>query len=355
MKLLPRYIAKTVLASIALVTLMLAGLQVFILFVNQLDDLGKADYGLAQAAVFVCLQMPYQVYMFFPMASLLGSLIGLGMMANYSELIVMRAAGMSIAQISIAVMKAAFLLIMLVTVLGETLVPRMAFYANDYKMSKVSSGQAMRTARGVWLRHNDSFISISNVLPDHSLEDVYQFQFDAEHRMKASRFIKKIIYQDDHWQAFEVDETLFLDKDQTKARHVKSMSWTVKVNPKLLGISGTEPDEMTLLQLHRYIQAQKSSGLGVLNYQLAYWQRLVQPLTTLVMMLLAIPFIFGPLRSSTMGSKFLAGAIVGFGFYIVNRFFGPVSMVYQLPAQVAALGPTFIFCLLGLYLMRRVK
>src|SRR6478735_8570381 len=93
---LERYIAKTVLASIGLVTLMLVGLQIFILFVNQLDDLGKVDYGLAQASVFVLLQMPYQVYLFFPMASLLGCLVGLGVLANHSELIVMRAVGLSI-------------------------------------------------------------------------------------------------------------------------------------------------------------------------------------------------------------------------------------------------------------------
>ncbi len=77
MKLLDNYIAKTILSAIALVTLMLAGLQVFILFVHELDEIGKANYGIWQSALFVLLQMPYQVYLFFPMASLLGSLVGL--------------------------------------------------------------------------------------------------------------------------------------------------------------------------------------------------------------------------------------------------------------------------------------
>ncbi|WP_040187389.1 LptF/LptG family permease, partial [Legionella pneumophila] len=76
-KILDRYIAKTVLSAIGLVTLMLVGLQIFILFVNQIDDLGRADYGIVQAGVFVLLQMPYQVYLFFPIASLLGCLVGL--------------------------------------------------------------------------------------------------------------------------------------------------------------------------------------------------------------------------------------------------------------------------------------
>ena len=72
------------------------------------------------------------------------------------------------------------------------------------------------------------------------------------------------------------------------------------------------------------------------------------------MMMIAIPFIFGPLRSSTMGSKLLAGAAVGFGFNILNRFFGPLSHVYQWPPFLAAIIPTCIFALLGVYLMRRM-
>ena len=94
---------------------------------------------------------------------------------------------------------------------------------------------------------------------------------------------------------------------------------------------------------------------SALNYQLAYWQRIIQPFTTVVMMILAIPFIFGPLRSSTMGSKLLAGATVGFGFHIINRFFGPFSQVLQWPPIIAALGPTLLFAGIGIFLMRRVR
>jgi lipopolysaccharide export system permease protein len=73
------------------------------------------------------------------------------------------------------------------------------------------------------------------------------------------------------------------------------------------------------------------------------------------MMILAIPFIFGPLRSSTMGSKLLAGATLGFSFHIINRIFGPVSQVFQLPVEIAAFGPTLLFAILGIYLMKRVR
>ena len=354
MKLLDRYIAKTVLASIALVTLMLAGLQLFMLFVSQLGDVGKADYGIVQASLFVLLQMPYQVYLFFPMASLLGCLIGLGILANHSELVVMRAAGMSIGQVTLAVLKAALLVIVVVTFLGEMVVPKLAYVANDQKMQALSGGQTLRTARGVWLRYQHDFIAVGTIFSSNQLKQVYQFRFDEHHRLRLARKIEEIDYINGEWQAHGIAETILLD-GQTQARHIDAMTWDVSLKPTILLVSNSAPDEMSLHELRRYLHEQKRSHQMSYNHQLTYFQRLIQPLTTVVMMVLAIPFIFGPLRSSTMGSKFMAGAALGFCFQLINRFFGPISQLFQWPPEIAAFGPTCIFALLGLYLMHRAK
>ncbi|MDX1837438.1 LPS export ABC transporter permease LptG [Legionella taurinensis] len=353
MILIERYIARTVLASIGLVTLMLAGLQVFILFVNQLDDLGRADFGLVNAAIFVFLQMPYQVYLFFPMASLMGCLIGLGMMANHRELIVMRAAGMSIGQITLAVLKVAFVIIVLVTLIGETVVPKLAYFANDLRTQALSGGQALRTAQGVWLRNQNDFITIGSI-EKNTLHSVFQFRFDEQHHLRFARRMERIEYQDGQWKAYGIAQTDIF-RTKTVASTAKAMVWDVSVKPKLLNLTSSEPDEMTLHELRQYLREQKQSHQTASNYQLAYWQRLIQPLTTVVMMVLAIPFIFGPLRSSTMGSKLLLGITVGFGFHILNRFFGPVSQVFQWPPVLAAIGPTILFALLGLFMMAKAK
>lgn len=354
MKIIDKYIASTVLSAIGLVTLLLAGLQIFILFVNQLDELGKLDYGIAQATVFVLLQMPYQVYLFFPMASLLGCLIGLGVMASNSELVVMRAAGVSIGQITKAVLKASVVVIIIITALGEFLTPVISHYANDYKAAALTGGQTLRTPKGIWLRYDNDFISIGSVLPDNVLRNVYQFRFDAQHNLKIARQISKVQLINNSWVAYDVKQTIF-EQNRTSASRVDSLQWDVPVKPQILNITGSNPDEMTLHELNQYLRAHKHNQLNVQNYKIAFLQRIIRPITTMVMMLLAIPFIFGPLRSSTMGSKLLVGATVGFGFHILNQFFGPVSLVFQWPPEVAALGPTFIFALIGFYLMRRVR
>lgn len=354
MTLLNRYIAKAVLQAIALITLILLGLQIFILFVRQLDELGRADYGIWQATQFVLLQAPYQVYLFFPLASLLGALTGLGVLANHRELLVMRASGMSIGQITLAVLQVALSLILVVTLFGETLMPKFSLYANDLKMQALSGGQALRTDQGIWLRDHNDFINIGRILANNSLEEVYQFHFKDNHHLGFARRIERIDNHPQGWLATGVHETAFF-ADHTVSKNYPSLPWEVNLKPNIIRVISNDPDEMTLKELQRYLRNQHQNHQSALSYQLAYWQRLVQPLTNVVMMILAIPFIFGPLRSSTMGSKLVAGATVGFGFHIMNRFFGSLGQVLQWPPLLSALLPTLLFALIGIYLMRRVR
>lgn len=352
MKRLEMYVAKTILASISMVVLILTGLQIFIVLVKQLGDLGKGSYGIVEVCWFVLGQLPYEVYLFFPMACLMGCLIGLGVMASHRELVVMRSAGLSIWQITLSVFKAAVLIIIVVTALGETIIPQLMRTANDNKLMALSDGQTLRTAKGVWLRVRNDFITVGEVVSNRELRRVYQFRFDASHHLKLSRRIGKIHYSDGIWKATHIQETV-INETHTQARKVLAMDWDVKVKPAIFNTGNNVSSEMTLHELWQFLRAKKAAHQQALGYELNYWQRIFQPLTTLVMMMIAIPFIFGPLRDSTMGSKLLVGAAVGFGFSILNRFFGPLSLVLQWPPVLCAIIPTILFSLLGIYLMRR--
>lgn len=348
------YIARTVLSSIALVILMLSGLQVFMLFVNQLGALGTGAYGFFAAAHYVLLETPYEVYLFFPMASLLGSLIGLGQMASSNELVVMRASGFSIGQITLAVIKLACILILFVTICGECFIPNMVHLANQQRQQAISGDHALHTDAGIWLRVHQDMILIGNLESEDLLHDVIQFHFNNNHELTTTRRIENIRFEKAHqlWHATGIHETS-LYKDHTSSQQRADMIWPVKLNPAVLGSHQNELDEIPLYVLHKNLHS--STEKPQPHEVLVYVQRLMQPITTLVMMLLAIPFIFGPLRSSTMGSKLLAGATVGFGFYIINRFVGSASQVYQWPPILAGVLPTCLFALLGLYMMRRAR
>lgn len=352
-KIIDRYIAKTILVAIAMVTLMLIGLQIFILFVGQIDNIGQGNFGIWQALIYVLMQTPYQVYLFFPVASLLGALIGLGSLASNSELIVMRAAGFSIGQIITAVLKSAMVLIVLVSVLGETVIPDLTAYSNSLKMLQKSGSNAIQTNQGMWIRNGENFINIGKVTPDKQLLDVIQYAFNAQHMLYLVRAIDVARFEHDHWNLTGVKES-WISGEKVVTKDKVSSQWNINLNPELLGVAQTQADEMNILELKQMVDARKQNKQDASDYRLALWQRLIQPFTTCVMMFLAIPFIFGPLREASMGSRLVSGAMVGFGFHMVNKFFGPVSLVFQLSPIVGACGPTLLFLLIAFLMMRRV-
>jgi len=354
MRLLQRHIGRTVLGSIALIVLLMMGIETFVLFIQEVGDIGRGNYGIFQAFIFVLLQVPYQIYLFFPMASLLGSLLGLGMLASHSELTVMRAAGMSIGQIVRAVFRAALILILVVTAVGEFVIPQTVHHAQNRKAFEISGGQAYRTSQGIWVREGRAYLHINAVLPDERVAGVTRYQFDNQNRLTDEAYAATGVYKDGAWQVKNVSETQ-IAPDHISARKIPMAIWNISLSPSLLVSATQGPEEMSAASLYHFM-GDRSNDITVTGpFALAFWKRLFQPIATCVMMLLAIPFIFGPLRSATMGSRFLAGASCGFGFYLLNQFFGPLSLVYQIPPILGAGCPILLFALAAMMLMRRVK
>jgi len=352
---LDRYIAKTVLSAVMLVTLMLIGFQIFLLFINELDDIGRGSYHIQDVFQVIALQLPGEVYLFFPVACLIGALMGLGSLANHSELVVMQASGLSIKRITWAVLKASVLVIIFVACLGELFAPTLLAEANAKRWRAISGGETMHTEKGVWFKHDNDFLVIEEVQGDSKLKNVTQFHFDDTHKLAFTRRIEQLDLNPESkaWQASNVKQTEFMDK-QLKTQYMEVMPWDIPLDTVALKTSQKEPDELTFLALRAYVKSPHPSGL-FFKYKLTYFQRMMQPFTTVVMMMLAIPFIFGPLRSSTMGAKLLLGIGTGFGFYLFTRFFGPLAQILHWPPEVAAMLPTLLFACVGLVWMGRVK
>lgn len=123
MKILDRYISRTIISGTLMVLLVLGALLAFVDFVSEMDDVGKGQYSMLQAAMYVLLSLPKRLYELFPTAVLIGSLLSLGTLAGNSEFTVMRAAGISIMRIVFSVLKAGFILLVFVALIGELVVP----------------------------------------------------------------------------------------------------------------------------------------------------------------------------------------------------------------------------------------
>ena len=103
------------------------------------------------------------------------------------------------------------------------------------------------------------------------------------------------------------------------------------LDPEVLQTSKIKHLEcLTLIKLYRVIKSRIAQELNATEYERAFWMKMTQPFAALVMVFLAVPFAFGPLRSASMGLKILIGVLVGFSFHTLNSIFGPLTSVVGL-------------------------
>ena len=125
--------------------------------------------------------------------------------------------------------------------------------------------------------------------------------------------------------------------------------------PSALAYGFDDAEQMSLSKLHAFIHYRAQANLPLNRYALDFWKRIFQPLAMLVMMMLAIPFVFVSARSGTIGVRVLVGVMVSMGFYLLSQLLGQFSIVYRVPAWMGAFLPIALFFLLGVWLLRRVK
>ncbi|OIM98240.1 lipopolysaccharide ABC transporter permease LptG [Idiomarina sp. MD25a] len=349
---LDRYIGATVLKTSLMSLIVLTGLSGLIRFVEQLKSVGRGNYEVLDAALFVFYSIPRDIEVFFPMAALLGGLIGMGVLASNSELIVMQAAGRSKLNIAGAVMKTAIIMMIAVIAIGEWVAPPMEAKGRLIRAQEISGGSLISAQRGVWAKDGDDFINISEVEDTGRLNGVLIYDFDGKQQLEKVTYAQTAVYRNEAWRLNQVVETQLTEQEVIEKRFASTV-WRPSLTPDKLGVVTTKPESLSITGLIDYLTYLKANEQSAQRYELALWRKLLSPLTVAVMLLVALSFIFGPLRETSMGARILLGVITGFAFHVSNEIFGPLAQVYQVPAVLGALLPSLVFASAAVFIMQR--
>jgi len=350
---LKRYIAQQVWIAVFGVLLVIVSLDAVADLVDQLSQL-KGDYSFGEALLYVLLYIPSSVYDFLPLAALVGCLIGLGVLANSSELVVMRAAGVSIRQIVWAVMRPVFLFILGGALLGEYVAPYTDQFADSRRDFLQGHEKALQSERGLWFREGDEYMHFNAVLPNGKLYGITRYRFSDEGTLLQASFIRSAIFQGEYW--VEQDGVIsFFETDNIRREEFVTRDWYTEVSPDLLNVLVLEPDELPMQRLNAYANYQDKQSIDSSEYRLAFWQKALQPLATLSLVMIAISFIFGPLRQTTMGFRVFIGVIVGLVFQTSQKLLGPISIIVGFSPMFAVLTPILVCFMLGWLLIKRSR
>lgn len=356
MNTLERYIGKSILGSIFATLLTLVGLSAIIKFVEQFRSVGKGTYDIWQAVAFTGLTIPKDIETFFPMAALLGALMALGNLASRSELVVMQAAGFSRFKIGMAVMKTALPLVLLTMVIGEWGIPQTEQFARDMRARALSGGSMLSIKNGVWAKDGNNFVFVRRVTDDAKLNDIYIYTFDQHRNLTELKHANQASYSEDEskWTLRQVNHSM-ISKDEITTSNRLSEKWETNLTPDKLGAVSLRPTSLSISGLYNYISFLRETGQDVSRFELTFWRKIFQPVSVGVMMLLALSFIFGSLRSVTAGARIVTGICFGFLFYVVNEIFGQMSVVYNMPAVFGALMPSLLFIVMIWWLLSRKR
>jgi len=354
MKQVHRYIIQTIIQANLATLLILVGIISFVELANELGVVGKGGYNFFTALQYVFLVIPRDIYLFFPMVGLIGAIVGLGMLASSSELLVMRATGLSVFELSKTVALGAFLLCILVGIIGEGFGPELYKKAEAIKEQAIYRNQALLTSEGLWLHAGNDFLHVGQAVSQFHLRNVTYYVFNANRQMTSIAHADQVNYIGNRWVAHELQRTQLM-ANKTTTTVEANVTLQMHVKPNVMAIARHDPMSMNLVALTQYISYLKTVGLSTDQYRLIFWQRVLQPLASIVMIVLAIPFVFGSQRSGTVGQRLLLGIVVGLIFYLLSQLAGQVSLVYHIPPFLSAIVPILLFLLLSMYLIFRVK
>lgn len=355
MTLLRTYLVLAVLRGVATVLAVLVAVTCVIEFVGQLNDVGTGDYGLQDALIYIGLGIPGNVFTTLPIAALIGSLLSLGNLAVHRELIVMRASGVSSLQMLSAVGLAGLILAVLTVLLGESVAPSLSAYAREMRTRAMHEEIAVGNGQATWLREGDRIVALRRQAGDLGYGGgVLLFELGPDQTLRQVARADSANLESNRWVLSNYAETTF-DEGGVTVRTGRESSEAHGLNPDLLELSVVRADLLDTPSLIRYISYLRANSLDAHRYLVAYWSRLSNVASVVVMTVLALPFVFGGLRSAGAGARLLVGLIMGLTYYVAGQVLTSGGEVYGVDPLVIAWAPTVLLVLVASFAFARIR
>ena len=353
MSILDRYLIKIVLLNVVLVLLILVALDRLFAFIRRLDDLGKGSYEIDQLLIDIALRIPGSFYEMTSTAALLGALLGLGALASNSELIVVRSIGVSLPRLVRPLLLAGALLAIAVFSLGEWVVAPSEEYATRQHLKAVSTNLSIKGVSGLWLREGELFINIERVLPNFNLRGVTIYRYQGSSPVQLLRAESASYHETEGWQLKRVQTHRFVN-GRLLIEKSALLQRASLLNPEILRALSLQPEMLSTLELYENVRYLKRNQLRSTEYEQAFWSKFSVPISSVVMLITALPFLLGSLRSSGIGQRVFVGSLIGIGFLLLSKISSQLGSVIGAHSAIGAFLPIVLFTFISFSGLRRI-
>ncbi len=348
MNILDRYLYRTVLLYTVMAMAVLLTLGALVLFISQQGDIGVGSYSAADAFLFTLLNLPQQAFELLPIGAMIGSTDGAGQSCIGQR--IGRHPG--IGRLRLAhrrpVGLAGATLAVIMFGIGDYAAPSMAQIAKREKTTSKLADVSFAGTSSAWVKDGNRILRVQTGEVDRAFGGVSVFELDGPTRLHSIQRAARISVADPgRWSLHNVATSLF-EKDKISGSTVSELTMKSTVNPEFLGLAATDPQMLTLRGLASYIDHLRRNNLETAAYEIGYWSRIARLFAVVVVTLLALPFVFGPLRTTGAGTRTVIGALLGVLFFLITRTVENGGQLFNVNPALVGWLPTAVigFCTL---------
>jgi len=329
MRILDRYILKTTLQVFITCLLTFFFLYVIVDIFSHLDEILKQHIDLVLLGQYYLSYLPIIFVQITPMACLLAVLYTFGKLNRDNEIIAMRASGLSVPQISSTVIVFGFVLSLFVFWVNDRYVP-VSLYLNQKIKDQMESGVKKPKAKESEVIENLSMFGLKNRLffinkfypAQNRLEGIVILEHDESQNITRKVVANRGEYTDGAWRFYQNITYDFDETGQIKGepQYAEEEIMAIPESPRDFLNQRQRPDFMDISQLSNYIwKLSKSGAITVIrNLKIELYQRFVSPFTSMIILLLGIPFSLMMKRRAAGLSSIGVSILVGFFYYVLN-------------------------------------
>jgi len=347
------YLLRTIVNSTLLVLLVLLALAGLFEFIGQLDNV-QGNFGIPEALLFAVLRLPQLSFEMLPIATLIGSLLGLGSLATSSELVVIRTAGVSVVRLVGMVSVAGVVLMVLTALVGEFIGPPLDYFARTTRNQAIYA-QSESPGSAAWIKDGPVILHLERINTEFELGGIWLYRFaDDDSLAMIARAENAGIDENDRWILENFRATRFLP-DGVEAIQSPVAVESLDIDSEVLGIALVKPISLSARGLINYIGYLKQNGLSAERYEMELWSRIARTATVVVMPVLALAFVFGSLRTAGHGTRLMIGVLVGLLYFLASEMLANSGQVFNLNPALVTWLPSIALVLVTVFALSRVR
>lgn len=354
-----RYVKVRALLAIVAAVLALWLLKLVFAYLAELDSL-KDSYTYVDALKYIFYTAPEALENYMAIGALLGGVVGLGLLANNSELVAIRAAGISNLRIVSWVMQPALLFVILGLLVSQFVVPTSNQLARQVQ-HKTDNPMLSSSLNGYWDKQTNAdntsrIINVDYADAQGQLKNITVWQLGQAGELQSISHATTGKYSnstDKTWQLTDVSQVTLEPNGNAKKQQLTTQTVTLPIAPDSIYLLTRKPEDMSITDLWQHKQFLASHQRQSLEHDLAFWKKVLSPFSVLSLVLVACSFVFGSLRTHSLGLRVVVALLFGLVFSYIQDLVGFISLSTGISPLIMVLLPIVVSAGLGLYLVQR--